>query len=750
VTETPTETVTTPPESSLRRGLPLLFSATLFVASGLLFAVQPMFAKMVLPTLGGTPATWVTCMLFFQAALLAGYAYAHWSIRRLGARIQAGVHVVLLLAPLLVLPIAVPRGWGSPTERPLWWLLGVLLVAVGLPFLAVSTTAPLLQRWFAETSHAHARDPYFLYRASNLGSVLALLSYPALVEPRLRLGVQGRVWAIGYGVLVVLVFVCAVALWRSPASSRTRDAPAAPDAVGSERPTVRRRLRWVAWAFLPSSLMLGVTTYLTTDIAAVPLLWVVPLALYLLTFVVAFSPSPLPWLALVVVLQPLAILQLVFLVILGATEPVGLLLALNLVVLFLSGLVCHGQLARDRPHARHLTEFYLWVAVGGVLGGLFNAVVAPLVFDSVAEYPLALVLACLLRPRPSEKDAGTRPGDLDLALPFALGAAALAALWLARSAGVGDVAARTTVFGAGLLVCLAFAGRRLRLGLAVGALVLVGTLPVGKRTTTTLFRERSFFGVVQVVDDPAAGLHRLVHGNTTHGAQSTSPERRREPLSYFSRTGPIGQALTELPGGAARSRVAVIGLGTGSLACYGEPGQRWTFYEIDPTVARVARDPRLFTFLRDCPPDIDVVLGDARLSLTRAPSHQMDLLVVDAFNSDAIPVHLLTRQALALYLDKLSPDGMIAVHITNRYLDLRPVLGDLARDAGLSGLVREDRDVPETDHLAGKSASVWVVAARRPAALGRLGDDPRWRPLEAPAKPRVWTDDFSNIVSVFG
>ena len=734
------------------------------MGSALLFAVQPMFAKMVLPTLGGTPATWIACMLFFQAALLAGYAYAHWSTRRLGTRRQAAVHILLLLLPLLSLPITVPRGWGSPAERPMWWLLGVLVVAVGLPFVAVATTAPLLQRWFAGTSHPHARDPYFLYRASNLGSVLALLSYPALIEPRLRLGQQGRVWAAGYAALVVLILLCAVALWRSPRPATAEDTQEPeteePDTEepdeepASGRPTPGRRLRWVAWSFLPSSLMLGVTTYITTDIAAVPLLWVVPLALYLLTFVVAFSRSSLPWFGLVVILQPLVLLELVFLVILGVSEPVGLLLALNVLVLFLSGLVCHGQLARDRPRARYLTEFYLWVAVGGVLGGVFNALVAPMIFDSVAEYPLALVLACLLRPAPdgsrSSEGRWPRVERFDLGFPLILGISAIGALWLGLVAGVGEVAARTAVFGAALLACLVFAGRRLRLGLGVAALVFVATLPVGKRATGILYRERSFFGVVQVENDRAAELHRLVHGNTTHGAQSTNPGRRREPLTYFTRTGPIGQALTELPGAQGRSQVAVIGLGAGSLACYGEPGQRWTFYEIDPTVARVARDPRLFTFLRDCPPATDVVLGDARLSLTGAPKADFDVLVVDAFNSDAIPVHLLTREALALYLDKLTDDGVLAVHITNRYLDLRPVLGDLARDAGLAALVREDDDVPEAERAAGKSSSVWVVAARRPGPLGRLVDDPRWEPLTAPAKPSVWTDDFSNIVSVLG
>ncbi len=757
-TVTTTGIETTPPPPSWNRALPLLFSVTLFVGSALLFAVQPMFAKMVLPTLGGTPATWITCMLFFQAALLAAYAYAHWSTRRLGTRRQAVVHVLLLLVPLLSLPITVPPGWGSPAERPMWWLLGVLVASVGLPFLAVATTAPLLQRWFARTNHPLARDPYFLYRASNLGSVLALLSYPALIEPRLHLGLQGRVWSAGYVALVVLIVLCAVALWRSAGSFTTADPDeddeAPPDGLtgdpagpASGRPTPRRRLRWVAWSFLPSSLMLGVTTYITTDIAAVPLLWVVPLGLYLLTFVLAFSPSSLSWFALVVILQPLVLLQLVFLVVLGVSEPVGLLLGLNLVVLFLSGLVCHGQLARDRPPPRHLTEFYLWVAVGGVLGGVFNALVAPLVFDSVAEYPLALVLACLLRPRSPD---GSQVNRLDLGLPLMLGASAIAALWLASTAGASEVLARTTVFGAALLACLVSAGRRVRLGLGVGAVVLVSTLPLGERATTTLFRERTFFGVVQVEEDRAAGLHRLVHGNTTHGAQSTDPGRRREPLTYFSRSGPIGQALTDLPAGGTRSRVAVVGLGAGSLACYGQPGQRWTFYEIDPTVVQVARDPRLFTFLRDCPPATDVVLGDARLSLTRAPENHFDVLVVDAFNSDAIPVHLLTREALALYLGKLTDDGVLAVHITNRYLDLRPVLGDLARDAGLKALVRDDGDIPQFERATGKSASVWVVAARQPANLGRLVDDRRWKPLDGPARPAVWTDDFSNLVTVLG
>ncbi|MDP8991687.1 MAG: hypothetical protein M3N31_01305, partial [Actinomycetota bacterium] len=442
------------------RSLSALFAVTLSLGSALLFAVEPMFAKMVLPTLGGTPAVWVTCMLFFQAALLAGYGYAHWSVERLGARRQACVHVVVLLLPLLVLPVAVPRGWGSPVHSPVWWLLAALAVGVGLPFFAVATNAPLLQRWFSGTAHPLGPDPYFLYRSSNVGSVVALLAYPALVEPNLPLPLQGRLWSAGYGVLVVLVVTCAVALWRSPArhgggggagtAPGQQTVDGVPDDTGAlaTRPlTMRRRLRWVALAFVPSSLMLAVTTYLTTDIAPVPLLWVVPLALYLLTFVAAFSRAPLHWFGLVVVVQPLLLLQLLFLFLVGVTEPVGLLMALNLVTLFVSGLVCHGQLARDRPAARHLTEFYLWMAVGGALGGLFNGVVAPVVFDSVVEYPIAVVAACFLRPPPDQAGADGRRRRLDVDLPLALGTAAMAALWLARMAGAEQVTARAVVFG---------------------------------------------------------------------------------------------------------------------------------------------------------------------------------------------------------------------------------------------------------------------------------------------------------------
>ena len=725
----------------------VLFTLTLFLSAALLFAVQPMFAKMVLPLLGGSPATWITSLLFFQAALLAGYAYAHWSYRWLGPRRQSVVHGLLLVVGAVFLPVAVPNGWVPPaTANPVGWLLLLLVVAVGLPFFVVSSTTPLLQRWLAGTRLAGAEDPYFLYRASNLGSMLALLAYPAVIEPRLRLADQGRLWTGGYLCLVALTAACAVASWRSPVvregdSAEDHSSPP-PEPIGAAR-----RARWLALAFVPSSFMLGVTSYVTADIAPVPLLWIVPLALYLLSFIVVFSRTPFALYGLMVQLQPLLVLQLVLLLLLDVTEPVLVVVAVHLAAMFVSAVVCHGRLAADRPPAGQLTEFYLWVAVGGALGGLFNAVVAPVAFDTVVEYPLAIVGACLLRPRTPKADDETRAARLVDHVLAATGAGMLAVFLLAvgRAVGTGRVVTELAAFVPALVLCAFFAGRPVRFGLAVAAVLVAGSLPLLPEPDT-LYADRSFFGVLRVEGDGAARLHRLVHGNTTHGAQSTDPGRRLEPLAYFHRTGPVGDVLAEAPAAASTSEVAVIGLGTGSMACHGRPGQRWTFYEIDPAVERVARDPRLFTYLRDCPPAADVVLGDARLSLARAPSGRFGVIVLDAFNSDAIPVHLLTREALALYLDKLADGGVIAMHVTNRYLDLRPVAGDLARDAGLVALVGEDLDLTRPEREAGKAASVWVVMGRRPSDLGQLGDDRRWSPPPRRPGSRVWTDDFSNLL----
>lgn len=725
-----------------------LFTVTLFLSAALVFLVQPMFAKMVLPLLGGSPSTWITSLLFFQVALLAGYAYAHWSTRWLGTRRQLVLHGLLVAAAVVALPVAVPHGWTPPvTGDPVPWLLSVLVVAVGLPFFVVSSTSPLLQRWFSTTHHAGAEDPYFLYRASNLGSMLALLAYPAVVEPRLRLADQGRLWAGGYLFLAGLTVVCAVSGRRArPGQGIEAEPDAAPEEEPAERLGAGRRARWVALAFVPSSFMLAVTSYVTTDIAAVPLLWVVPLALYLLSFVAVFSRRPFTLFGLMVQVQPFLVIELVLFLLLEVSDPVVLVMAIHLLAMFVSAVVCHGRLAADRPPATRLTEFYLWVALGGALGGLFNAVLAPLLFDSVVEYPLAIVAACLLRP-PRARGAADADRAMDVMGPAAAGVLAVFVVALGRVLGLDAVTAKLLAVVPALLLCATFAGRPVRFGLGVAAVLVAGSIPPAAGAPA-LYADRSFFGVLRVEADDA-GVHRLVHGNTTHGAQSTRPDRRLEPLTYFHRTGPAGQVFDSVPAAATAPRVAVIGLGTGSLACHGRAGQRWTFYEIDPAVEQVARDPRLFTFLRDCPPATDVVLGDARLSLSRSSGQRFGVIVLDAFNSDAIPVHLLTRQALALYLDRLADGGVIAMHVTNRYLDLRPVVGDLARDAHLASLVREDVELTRAEREAGKAGSVWVVLARRPADLGPLAGDSRWSPPPRRPGSRVWTDDFSNLLAAF-
>ena len=735
-------------------GWPLLFSVTLFLSSALLFVVEPMFAKMVLPLLGGTPATWITCMLFFQTALLAGYAYAHWSTSRLG-RGQRLLHLLLALVAVAVLPVVVPSGWTPrAAESPVLWLIGLLAVSVGLPFFVLSATAPLLQRWFAASDHPLAGDPYFLYRASNVGSMLALLAYPAVVEPRLRLAEQGRWWAVGYLVLVVLTVACALATRNSPSQARawpgadgaTTETAATETAAAAVPPPLglARRARWVALAFVPSSFMLAATTYITTEIAAVPLLWVIPLAIYLLSFVLVFSRRPFLFAGLTVHLQTVLVLELVFLVLLGATQPVLLVVVTILMALLLSAVVCHSRLAEDRPPSSQLTEFYLWIALGGALGGFFNAVVAPLVFRGIVEYPLAIAAACLLRPPRRGASTTARSRQLDVLIPVGVGALTVAVGRLAVSAGLAVLAARGVAVALALLVCGVVSARPVRFGLAIGAVLLAGSVPLGSHTNT-LYADRTFFGVLRVKADEDAHLHLLIHGTTVHGAQSTESSRRLEPLTYYDRRGPVGDVFAHVTAAATTSHVGVIGLGIGTLACYGRTGQHWTFYEIDPAVERVARDPRLFTYLRDCPPTTDVVLGDARLSLTRVSHASFGLIVVDAFNSDSIPVHLITRQALALYLDRLSDGGVIMFNITNRYLDLRSVVGELARNAGLAAIVRDDLHTTAADEAGTKRGSMWVVMARDRADFGNLVDDPRWKPLRARPGARVWTDDFSNL-----
>jgi tetratricopeptide (TPR) repeat protein len=735
----------------------VFFGVTLFVSAALLFVVQPMFAKMVLPLLGGAPAVWNTCLVFYQAFLLAGYLYAHLSLKWLGPRRQAAMHLVLLCLPWTVLPIGVSAGWlPPPGVFPVFWLWMLLSVSVGLPFLVVSASAPTLQAWFGQTEDPSAHDPYFLYAASNLGSLLALLGYPLLLESHLTLNEQAWAWAGGYGLLMALIAGCALQLWRSPAAGATVIRATVEDGgneLSARGLTARRRLRWLALSFVPSSLLLGVTTYISTDIAAIPLLWVIPLALYLFSFVLVFARRPIVSRSLMLRVEPYLTVAAVATLAwhAGLSAQLAAIGSLQLGAFFAIAMVCHGQLADDRPEGGQLTEFYLWMSFGGVLGGLFNALAAPLLFSDALEYPLMLVVACLLRPAwPSTPRPGTAwPRALALPAAVLLACGGLAGIlrWQAvpMESGWADVpAVKLAIVLAAAAAAFCLRRRALSFSVGVASLLAIG-LGYPSGVEHLLHKERSFFGVLRVADDPVWNAHKLLHGSTCHGCQGLDPAARREPWTYYSRTGPLGQIFQALQTGRPLAEIGVLGLGAGSIAAYGQPGERITFYEIDPAVERIARDPRYFTYLADSRARIEVILGDARLSLAHGPSRQFDLLVLDVFSSDSVPIHLVTREAIRLYLQRLAErHGLLAIHVSSRYLDLAPILGRLAQDAGATALIRSDTESAGLKKLG----SLWIVMAQRPEDLAPLAGNPAWQPLRSDGG-RVWTDDFSDVLSAF-
>ena len=736
----------------------IVFAVSMFVSATLLFLVEPMLAKMALPMLGGSPAVWNTCLVFFQAVLLAGYLYGYAATKWLSRRTQIVVHIAIALTRLAVLPLHIPSGWEPPAQSsPVPWILAMLSVAVGLPFFVLSASTPILQRWFSQSGHKQAHDPYFLYAASNAGSLVGLLGYPLILEPSLRLSAQSHLWSYGYAVFFVMTVACAAMVWRAqPSIAAALPSPSADDGTIETIPSWRQRLRWIALAFIPSSLMLGVTTALTTDVPAIPLFWVLPLAFYLLSFVLVFAKRPplshqwivqrLPFLILAALIPTICKIQL----------PLLALIALYLLTLFAVAMVCHGELARSRPSVSHLTDFYLWMSFGGVLGGIFNALLAPVIFSTVIEFPLALVLAALARPSanvaPLAPPLAATAKRNDRLLPVALGVFMAAALFAQAHAGT-DLAhpLAVLIFGACMLWCLRFGKRPMRFAAGVVALLAASTLysPTFGRALHT---QRNFFGVLRVTDSPDGKLHLFVHGATLHGSQSLDPARSREPLAYYTASGPAGGILRALQAKTAsdqrKPNWAVVGLGAGAMACYTEPGESLTYYEINPGVEEIALNPRYFTFLRQCAPATKIVLGDARLKFRDAPEGGYDLIVLDAFSGDMIPMHLVTREALALYLRKLAPGGMLAFHISNQYLQLGPTLCALAQDAGLVCLMDHDDPIPQAEKETGKFPSEWLVMARFTDDLGPLATDTRWKSVAVPPGMPVWTDDYSNLLSI--
>jgi hypothetical protein len=726
----------------------VVYTAAIFVSALLLFSVQPLFTKMVLPRLGGSPAVWSVAMVFFQSLLLAGYVYAHLLMRINSRVIPIVVHLVLLAVAFATLPLAIAAGFGEPpTSGYALWLLGLFVTSIGLPFFALAANNPLLQAWFVRTGHPDGADPYFLYASSNIGSFLALLSYPLVLEPVFSLRTQNLIWTGGYAVLIVLIAACGFLLWRAPVVAAVSGTAAGSDAPA---PSLTLRARWVFLAAVPSGLLIAVTAHISTDVAAAPLLWVLPLSLYLLTWVLVFQQRP--WLPHKWVLwaQPVAIAGVIVLLAVGGEQNLLLTLGGHQLCFFVIAMACHGELARTRPPAKYLTGFYVALSFGGMIGGLFAGLISPNVFSWIAEYPILIVLAALCRPPADERMPRLShliwPLVVVLALALVIPSQTRGATfeWLDehRVYVAGSVAAL------GMLLALVFNTARLKLAaVAALALVLVRVYPADDGRVDTV---RSFFGVHKIVTTPNGQFHVLLHGTTIHGAQrfqkddGTPEQGRPEPISYYHKDGGIGQAVTAIrERKGAPLRVAAIGLGSGTLACVGLPGETWKFFEIDQSMVDSARDPKYFSFVQKCEPDMQPVIGDARLTFAREPDGFYDLIVVDAYSSDAIPIHLATREAMKIYKDKLAPHGVVLMHVSNRHLELASVVVGIADANGLKSWVYNEDSGRDGDYIFATNV---VVSARDDADIGKLASIEQWDETEARPDQRVWTDDYCNVL----
>jgi len=766
------------------------YTATTFLSALLLFSVQPMFAKMVLPVLGGSPSVWAVAIFFFQAALLVGYCYAHLLIAKVPLPLTGVVHLAVCLLALLLLPIGLPSGWNEPPpSEPYLWQIGLFTVAIGLPFVAVAANAPLLQAWFARTGHPQGRDPYFMYAASNLGSLVALLGYPFILEPALGLKALSRVWSLGFLVLIAaLMLVYTLMRDRQARFARAGAEPALDVAEGEAGPAVAPtwgdRLGWIGLALVPAALLTAFTTHVTTDVASAPLLWVLPLALYLLTFVLVFRERPLIPREILLFVHLASVV--VALLVLSQTKHENWFLTATtgVAVFFTSAMVAHRTLYEARPAARYLTEFYLWMSLGGALGGLSAALIAPKIFSEVFEYPLLLALSMACRPGVFDGAAlrrlwGSLAALLGRVVPTPerlrtdgrlteADKQEMLVLWLLVAGGVLAIywvpwaIAKTRIdikdWGAtavvvALLAIIPITQLRRPPRQFVGALLIfcaVVWLPSGVKRGDA---QRSYFGVYRVQTSGDGDYHTLIHGTTLHGAQRIRDDDGKRvddptPATYYYENSPIARTIEKVRErlGDAKGRYGVTGLGAGSLACHSKEGESWRFFEIDPVIIRIASDPKYFSFLAHCQPTPDIVLGDARLTMTREANETFDLIMVDAFSSDAVPVHLMTAEAIRLYLDKVKPDGIVLLHISNRYLDLDSVLGATIKVLpGVHGFIVSD---DTADGSYAQSTSTVALFAKSKEALEPLRslvevlefDDGGLKP---------WTDDYSDILGPF-
>jgi hypothetical protein len=732
---------------SRNRLILVVYTAAIFTSALLLFSVQPLFTKMVLPRLGGSPAVWSVAMVFFQSLLLGGYAYAHYLMQIRNRIVPVAVHLVLLVIALLTLPLSIANGWGEPpTSGYAFWLLGLFAASIGLPFFALAANNPLLQAWFVRTEHPNGPDPYFLYASSNIGSFLALLSYPVLLEPMFTLRTQNLIWTSLYGLLILLIAGCGVLLLRSPANAVVEQS----DDADAPAPAWALRLRWIFLAAVPSGLLIAVTAHISTDVAAAPLLWVLPLSLYLLTWVLVFQSRPLLPHKWVLMLQPLAIAGVIVLLAVGGEQNLLLTLGGHLLCFFIIAMACHGELARTRPAAKYLTGFYVALSFGGMVGGLFAGLIAPYTFSWIAEYPILVALAVLCRPPLDERGMQWSRWYWPL-----LAAAAVALIAPSYTGGkiftwLNDhrVYVISAIALAGMILAILSKADRAKLaGIAILALVLIRVYPSDDGRAETV---RSFFGVHKIVVTPNGQYHVLMHGTTIHGAEKfqnhdgTPVTGRPEVISYYHKDGGIGQAIAAIRGRKGGPlRVAVIGLGSGTLTCASEPGESWKFFEIDQSMVDTARDPKYFTFIQNCEPDLKPVIGDARLTFAKEPDGIYDLIIVDAYSSDAIPIHLATEEAMAIYKQKLAPQGAVLMHVSNRHLELASVVVGIAEANDLKSWVYSEDSGRDNEYIFSTSV---VVSAREEADVGALASSDKWELTEPEENQRVWTDDYSNVL----
>ena len=733
------------------RGSRLLFLLTILTGSFLLFLVQPMIARMALPRLGGAPAVWNSAMLVYQALLLAGYAYAH-RLSREPARRQAIVHLVLFAVALLWLPIGLAAFHPPADGSPIFWVPWLLIASIGPLFFVVAAQAPLMQRWYALSGNEG--EPYALYAASNVGSFAGLIAYPLLVEPFTALNSQKWIWSGIYLVLMALVATAAVTLWRTAKRA---------DVAGETAPATskigwQRRLYWIALAAVPSGLMLSTTSHLTTDLMAMPLLWVIPLGIYLLSFSVAFANNQRPayWISRLAPLVLIVTGAFVFIV-WGKAAINGL--AASLTMLFVVAVALHNEMYRTRPPVSELTSFYLMMSVGGVVGGFFCAIVAPLLFDWTWEHPILILLAALLLPQIALLDFARNSTQDKQKLQFIMLAVGLLGLALGVFGGVSDPVGmsvlKVILFITVAILAAIAAGHRWAFTAALAGILVINGGWYNVQQTLDGKRMRSYFGTYTVNASESGNVRWLMHGTTMHGMQLLDDPAR--PISYYPATSGVGIALTKAPVlFGPDASVGVVGLGTGTLACYKKPGQDWQFFEIDPLMIEIARERRIFSFLERCAPGVPITLGDARLTLAQVPPGKFDILALDAFSSDSIPLHLLTKEAFATYRRALKPGGILLVHISNRYIDLNPVVAAEAKANNWFAALRHDSPT-EALTAKGDRPSQWIALSPDAAKLAQLTgkvdavkskyhDADQWIALDPPGKTRPWTDDYASVL----